>query len=193
MNAEHTSRITHRKNALHDVCSKILQAPVSFVWEIGSGHGHFLTKYATDHPTQNCIGIDIVLDRVRRAERKRERACLENIHFLHADARDFVEVMPAEARLSAVYMLFPDPWPKRRHHKNRLLEPVFLGAVAKRAGQGMPFYFRTDHTPYFEEAKATFAEHPDWKIRLKTEWPFDMATVFQQKAAAYHSLVAERK
>jgi tRNA (guanine-N7-)-methyltransferase len=188
----HASFISKRRSDLRDECAAFLKPDSEFVLEVGCGHGHFLTAFAEKHPDVLCVGIDLILDRIARAERKRMRAKLPNLHFVRAEARDFLASIPEGARFSAIYMLFPDPWPKRRHHKHRLLESAFLRAVAQRAGQGVRFYFRTDHEPYFVDAKATFEAHPDWDPTLSAEWPFELPTIFQQKAAHFRSLVAVR-
>jgi tRNA (guanine-N7-)-methyltransferase len=188
----HAEVMSKRRRALSEACASFLTSDSQFVWEIGCGHGHFLNAYAKEHPETLCVGVDIVLDRIERAERKRERAKLSNLHFLQAEARDFIDVIPAGARFSAIYMLFPDPWPKRRHHKHRLLDSRFLHAAAQRAGQGTRFHFRTDHEAYFADAKATFAAHADWDTCPTVEWPFELPTIFQQKALEYQSLVAAR-
>jgi tRNA (guanine-N7-)-methyltransferase len=185
--------IQGRRDALARQCEAIFKPGGSIVWEIGCGHGHFLTAYAATRPDQVCVGIDIVGDRIERAERKCRRARLANLHFLHADAHDFLASLAGEARFSDIYMLFPDPWPKRRHHKNRLLNSSFLQAIAQRAGQGACFRFRTDFEPYFTDAQATFARHPDWQVLPGSPWPFELPTIFQQKATLYHSLVAARR
>ena len=132
----HLLRIRDRDTALRAACAAILPGEGAFTWEVGCGHGHFLAAYAAAHPERCCIGVDIASDRIGRAERKRGRARLGNLHFLQADAGAFLAALPARARLSEVFVLFPDPWPKRRHHKNRVLQPAFLAEVAKRAGQG---------------------------------------------------------
>lgn len=161
----------------------------SIVWEIGCGHGHFLTAYAAAHPDRICIGIDIVGERIDRAVRKRDRAKLTNLHFLHAEARLFLDTLPADTRVNTIYLLFPDPWPKLRHNKHRLLQHSFLAQAAQRAEPGCPLYFRTDFTPYFEAAKDVLADDPHWQITAEP-WPFEFATVFQQRAPNFHSLIA---
>lgn len=171
-----------------------------FTWEIGCGHGHFLTAYAQTHPNEVCIGIDIVSERIERALRKRDRAQLANLHFIHAEARLFLETLPAGASFSRLFILFPDPWPKLRHHKHRIMQPDFLTAVAKRAGEGARLYFRTDFTPYYDDTKAVISAHPDWSIvnhdrefipePVAESWPFEHETVFQARASSYHSLIA---
>ena len=120
--------IRERREALREVLGRILGPESRFVWEIGSGHGHFLAAYARTHPGKVCVGIDIASDRVARADRKRERALLGNLHFIRADAEDFLASMPDGARFTAVFILFPDPWPKRRHHKNRGFAVLLAGA-----------------------------------------------------------------
>lgn len=190
---DYLEHIAIRRNKLREELASLLPLRGRFVFEIGCGHGHFLTSYATQFPEDNCVGIDIALDRVQRARKKRDRAKLSHLHFIRADARDFLATMPPEACFSAIYILFPDPWPKRRHHKNRLLEPNFLHALALRAAPGTRLYFRTDFEPYFKEAEQTVASHPDWKLLPPKPWPFDAPTVFQRKAKFHHSLTAEKR
>ena len=162
------------------------------VLEIGCGHGHFLTAYAAAHPEKFCVGFDIVLDRIVRAGRKRARAELEkNLAFVRAEATEFFAALPAPVRFTEIFILFPDPWPKRRHHKNRMIRPGILSALAARATNATRLCFRTDHAPYFADARRTIAEHGAWKIAPANEpWPFEFQTVFQERAAGFQSLVA---
>ena len=165
------------------------------VLEIGCGHGHFLTAYAAAHPRKFCVGFDIELDRIVRAGRKRRRAELEeNLAFVRAEATEFFAALPEHVRFSDVFILFPDPWPKRRHHKNRMIRPEILSALAAHAAGGehaTRLYFRTDYAPYFADARQTIAEHPAWETApVGTPWPFEFQTVFQSRAAEFQSLIA---
>ena len=187
------ARMAERRESLRAEVAPLLPSKIPFVWEIGCGHGHFLAAYAQAHPEQFCVGIDINLDRVHRATRKRDRARLDRLHFVRAEARLFLDVLPPDAAFSAIYVLFPDPWPKKRHHKYRLLQAEFLHAVAQRAGQGTPLFFRTDHAPYFAEVEDLLRDHPDWRSIGDQPWPFELATVFQQKAPSFQSLIAVRR
>ena len=172
----------------------LLRTSLPLTLEIGSGHGHFLTAYAQAHPDRFCIGIDLIGDRLERSRRKSDRAGLKNIAWLHADVRLFLEALPAETRLAEVFLLFSDPWPKRRHWKNRVLQPEFLTALAARAGEDARLCFRTDHAPYFAQAKEFTSQHPDWTLAPDEPWPFELATVFQQRAADGHqSFIARRR
>ncbi|MEO6002796.1 MAG: tRNA (guanosine(46)-N7)-methyltransferase TrmB [Opitutus sp.] len=186
---EYRSLINDRRTQLKTELLAIFPSPSEFVWEIGSGHGHFLTEFATHHPLQTFLGIDIIADRVARATRKRDRAQLKNLHFLHTEARLFLEALPEHATISSVLILFPDPWPKKRHNKHRILQSEFLTLLRPHVRSDAPLFFRTDHQPYFEHARATLADHPLWKL-ADDPWPFEHETVFQHRADSYHSLSA---
>lgn len=162
--------------------------PRTITLEIGCGHGHFLTAYAQAHPAAHCIGVDILEDRVLRARRKAERAGLANLAFFHAEARLFLEALPPDVRFARIFILFPDPWPKRRHHKNRIMQPEFLRLLAARAGEGARLCFRTDYEPYFHDATATLQADSGWQAAAEP-WPFEYETVFQSRAETYHSYV----
>ncbi|MEZ5413188.1 MAG: tRNA (guanosine(46)-N7)-methyltransferase TrmB [Opitutaceae bacterium] len=157
--------------------------------EIGCGHGHFMAAYAAAHPDERCLAIDIIRDRLERAQRKTDRAGLTNVAFLRAEARMLIENLPESMRLKRVFVLFPDPWPKRRHHKNRLLQADFLAALARRCAPGARLYFRTDHEPYFADVATLLQDHPDWR-GVDESWPFEQTTVFQDRAPGYQSCIA---
>jgi len=160
------------------------------VLEIGCGNGHFLTAYAAAHPDRFCVGVDLRLERIEKALRKRDRAGLANLHFIRGEARAFLHALPAGVQLLEIYLLFPDPWPKKRHHKNRLLKPEFLSEIAARAGQGSRFFFRTDYQPYYDDAAGIIAAHPQWNLLPTNPFPFEHQTIFQSRAQTFHSLCA---
>lgn len=181
--------------AIHAARLHALRAELAELWpawpkhltlEIGCGHGHFFAAYSQAHPGEHCIGLDILEDRIIRAKRKAQRAKLANLAFFHAEARLFLEALPADVRFDRIFILFPDPWPKRRHHKNRIIQPEFLKSLAARAGEHTRLHFRTDFEPYYRDALAVFTAHPDWQP-VAEPWPFEYETVFQSRADSYHS------
>src|SRR5262245_42435766 len=105
----HLAEMDGRRRTLRAELAQIFTEPRTFVWELGCGHGHFLAAYAQANPHVLCIGIDIVGERIRRALRKRDRAQLKNLFFLHAEAYLFLETLPESARFSDLFVLFPDP------------------------------------------------------------------------------------
>jgi tRNA (guanine-N7-)-methyltransferase len=185
-------RLEQRREELRQQLVRLLPPGRPFVWEVGCGHGHFLTAYAQAHSDKTCIGIDLMGERIARALRKRDRARLENLHFLQADARLFLEVLPAGLTFTRLFVLFPDPWPKVRHHKHRILKSDFLSAAAHYATPDARLYFRTDYAPYFEAAKSAVASHDSWQP-VEEAWAFEFGTVFQERATQHQSLVARRR
>lgn len=184
--------IARRRAALREELTPHFAAPRRIVWEVGCGHGHFLAGYAAEHPGKFCYGVDICRDRIARAKRKSTRARLDNCHFAQCEAREFIRALPNGTTFDEIWILFPDPWPKKRHHKNRILQIDFLEAVAARAGQGARLFFRTDHADYFTFASAIFAKSKTWVVAPDSQWAHEPSTVFQARAPSYQSLVAVR-
>jgi tRNA (guanine-N7-)-methyltransferase len=189
--ASFLERLEQRRTALRSQLGHIFPLHATFVWELGCGHGHFLTAYAHAFPNKLCVGIDLMGGRIARALRKRDRAKLPNLFFVHAEARLFLEVLPAAVQFSELHVLFPDPWPKSRHHKHRIIQPDFLSAAAGKAAAHGRLYFRTDFRPYFADAQDAVRDHPQWTL-TNDPWPFEFSTVFQSRAPEYQSLVARR-
>ena len=182
------SRLTELRTRL----APLVQTPLPLTLEIGSGHGHYLTAYAEAHPAKFCFGIDIIGDRLERSARKSSRAGLTNIAWLQAEATLFLAALPAETRLAEIFLLFSDPWPKRRHWKNRVVQTEFLTVLAGRAAAGARFCFRTDHAEYFDYARKLVEAHADWSL-VEEPWPFELASVVQARAENGHqSFIARR-
>ena len=186
--------LAQRRTTLRAELTHLIKNPGAIVWEVGCGHGHFLVDYAAKQPTKFCLGVDITQERIERGQKKSSRAKLANCYFVRCEAREFLLALPTGATLEEIWVLFPDPWPKKRHHKNRIMQPDFLEQVANRAGQGARLYFRTDHEEYFQAVASMLPEIKTW-VRAPADqefWPADLATVFQARAPSYRSLVAIR-
>ncbi|HWA25240.1 MAG TPA: methyltransferase domain-containing protein [Lacunisphaera sp.] len=189
---EFLARVEQRQANLRATLAALIPDHAVITLEIGSGHGHFLTQYAAEFPQRIFLGVDLISDRIRRSKRKAERARLAHCHFVQAEARETIDALPAGVTFDELWVLFPDPWPKKRHHKNRLLLPGFFSEVARRMGQGARLYFRTDHLEYFRSVVALFPHLPGWCPDPAAPWPLEHETVFQARAPQYHSLVAVR-
>jgi len=184
--------ITQRRTELRAELDAILPQAHSIVLEIGSGHGHFLTRYAAEFPAKLCLGVDLRSDRIARSLRKVAHGRLVNCHFVRTEALEFLYALAPEVTFEEIWVLFPDPWPKKRHHKNRLMQADFLEAVAARSCPGTRLYFRTDFAQYFASVEALMPSLTSWQIQPNAEWPLEHETVFQARADAYQSLVAVR-
>jgi tRNA (guanine-N7-)-methyltransferase len=189
---EFLAHVTQRRTDLRAEVLSFLPASGSIILEIGSGHGHFLERYAAEFPEKLCVGVDIRGERIERARRKRRRANLSNCFFMRAEAREFLQALPETVTCAEIWVLFPDPWPKKRHHKHRILRREFLEEVAPRVKKGGRLFFRTDYADYFHAVATVLAASETWQLDPAAHWPLEHPTVFQQRALSYHSLVAVR-
>ena len=125
--------------------------------EVGCGSGGFLTRRAAANPDCAFLGIERMLGRVRSFDGKCRRAHLANAKVLRLEALyTFHYLLPAH-HARTVYVFFPDPWPKKKHHSHRLFGPLFRTALWKRLEIGGRLEFATDHREYFEEVCEGFA------------------------------------
>ena len=93
--------------------------------ELGCGDGSFLASYAARHPEHNFIGVERLLGRMRKLDRKGRRAGLTNLRGVRIESAYFLEYLLPAHSTTAVHIYFPDPWPKRRHWKKRLINEQF--------------------------------------------------------------------
>ncbi|GAB5558871.1 MAG: hypothetical protein SynsKO_05180 [Synoicihabitans sp.] len=182
-----------RIHALREELTSVPWDSEQLTLEIGCGHGHFLTAYAGTHPAEHCVAIDIIKERLEKSARKSERAGLTNISWLRASDSHFFAALPETVRFNRrVFILFPDPWPKRKHWKNRLIQPDFLTTLGKFTAPGTELCFRTDHAPYFSVAQAVVSAHSDWRLEPAATWPFEQETIFEARADSHQSWIALR-
>lgn len=157
---EFLARITERRAALRAELAALLPPKQPVTWEIGSGHGHFLVQYAQAFPEKLCVGVDIIRDRLNRSDKKRDRARLRNCHFVQAEAREFLDSLPAGVALREIWVLFPDPWPKKRHHKRRLVQGPFVKLIASRLAPGGYLHCATDWEEYAQQMLEVLSAEP---------------------------------
>ena len=181
-----------RKAALKAECTAALKGVDRILFEAGCGHGHWLTSYAEENPDKTCVGIDLIAGRIRKAIQKRNKRGLGNLHFFKAELTEFLEILTETIRFDMTVLLFPDPWPKARHHRRRMVQTSFLGALADRTPPGGSFCFRSDDTAYYEWTVEHLESHPKWKIERSAVWPHETETYFQQMMNTYQSVIARR-
>lgn len=121
--------------------------------DLGCGDGTFALAMARQFPERNFLAVERLLGRVRKVCRRASEAGLENLRVLRLEARYTVEWLLPHASVSRLHLLFPDPWPKARHHRRRLVQQDFLKALGKILVPGGEFLFKTDHEEYFEWAR----------------------------------------
>jgi len=130
------------------------QAPLEL--DLGCGKGRFLRARATAHPTHDFIGTDVQFGRLAKVRRQAERLHLPNIRLLHAETAYTLQYLIPPASVSAAYLFFPDPWPKRKHHRRRLVSASFLDLLARILRPEAPFHVATDHEDYAAWIRAAF-------------------------------------
>ena len=126
--------------------------------EIGIGKGTFITEQAKARPEVNFFGIEWARFFWRYAsDRLRRNGCL-NARTVRAEAHFFLNEYVPDASLSVLHIYFPDPWPKKRHHKRRLIQPKFMPTVLRILKPGGRLQVVTDHQDYFEQIEPTVRE-----------------------------------
>ena len=125
--------------------------------EIGSGNGRFMISRAVTHPEVNYLAIERMLGRVRKLDRHASRLGLENIRVLRLEAFYVLYYLLPHHGVQTVYVLFPDPWPKRKHNSRRLFSPLFLDALWHSLEIGGCIQVATDHLDYFAQIKQRLA------------------------------------
>ncbi len=133
--------------------------------ELGSGDGSFLAQYAQAHPELNLLGVERLLGRLRKEERKGLRAHLTNLRLLRLEAGYVVEYLLPPASLQALHIYFPDPWPKRRHHRRRLINERFPELARRALVPGGMVYLRTDNQDYCAQMTEVFVAHAAFQPR----------------------------
>ena len=131
--------------------------------ELGSGDGSFLVEYARSMPDHNFLGVERLLGRLRKIDRKGQRAGLANLRAIRVEAGYFLEYMLPVQSVCALHVYFPDPWPKRKHRKNRLINARFTEMAGRVLQPGGAVYLRTDDPDYFAQMTSVFRENANFR------------------------------
>jgi tRNA (guanine-N7-)-methyltransferase len=136
------------------------ERPAELVVEIGFGNGEALAWMAAHEPHRNFIGIEVHDPGVGRLLNAVDVAGLDNVRVAKADALEVFERQVAVGSLDEVRIYFPDPWPKKRHHKRRLIQPEFLGKISASLRPGGLLHLATDWAPYADWMLEALAATP---------------------------------
>jgi len=156
------------------------RAPVSL--EIGFGMGETTAAIAHAQPHHDFLGLEVHAPGVGALLKRADELALTNVRVIRHDAVDVVGHMLVPGTLAGIHVYFPDPWPKKRHHKRRLLQPAFVHLLATRLVEGGYLHVATDWEEYAHEVLATctaepqlantaetFAPRPAWRPQTKFE------------------------
>lgn len=152
------------------------------ILEIGFGMGETTAAIASAHPNNDFLGVEVHGPGVGSLLNRIEAMQLRNLRLIRHDAVEVVDAMIALDSLTGIHAYFPDPWPKKRHHKRRLLKPAFVHSLAQRLATGGYLHLATDWEDYANEMLFTlsaeqslvntangFARRPAWRPLTKFE------------------------
>lgn len=134
------------------------KAPV--ILEIGFGMGETTARIASENPENDYLGIEVHTPGVGALLKLLDERSLTNVRVIQHDAVEVVTSMVPGESLAGIHVFFPDPWPKKRHHKRRLIQPAFAALLASRLAPGGYLHVATDWQEYAEHMLATLAALP---------------------------------
>ena len=140
--------------------------------ELGCGDASFLVELARRHPERNFIGVERLLGRLRKLDRKGGRAGLTNLRGVRIESAYFLEYLLPPHSVLALHIYFPDPWPKKKHRKHRLINERFPELVRAALVPGGVVYLRTDDEDYFKQMTGVFGANGEFEPK---ETPAELA------------------
>jgi tRNA (guanine-N7-)-methyltransferase len=144
------------RQALLEPCSRPL------VLEIGSGMGETTAAVAAERPDIDFIAVEVHGPGVGALLRRIEEQGLKNLRVIRHDAVEVLEHMIADGALAGIHLFFPDPWPKKRHHKRRLVQPAFAALAARKIASGGYLHAATDWPEYAAQIDAVLGAEPNF-------------------------------
>ena len=153
--------------------------------DIGFGAGETLVSVAQKKSDISLLGAEVYQSGIGTVLSKAERLNLENIKIVNEDVEDLLQNKIPDNSFDAIIMFYPDPWPKRKHHKRRLIKKEFIDLLNKKLKPNGIFYFKTDWKDYFDKVNLLF-EDPNWEdlnlIDLEDHLRDIPPTSFEKKA-----------
>jgi tRNA (guanine-N7-)-methyltransferase len=148
--------------------------------DLGAGDGGFALAYAQQHPEINLLAVERLLGRVRKIEKRAARAKMTNLRVLRLEFGYTVKYLLPPGSVSIAHIMFPDPWPKRRHWPRRLMQSEFVRDVTGALKPGGELRFTTDHAHYFETAQQAVTDASVLQRAPEWDWFNDPKTDFQK-------------
>jgi tRNA (guanine-N7-)-methyltransferase len=151
---------------------KLFSVPVTGVaLEIGFGAGEHFVREALAHPDLGYVGVEPFVNGMASALALIDASELQNVRLHHGDAIDVLEWLPGQS-IERIDILYPDPWPKRRHWKRRLISDANVASLARVAAPGATVRFATDIADYAEWTLIRFRRSPDfdWTAERAEDW-----------------------
>ena len=152
--------------------------------ELGCGDASFLVEHARRNPGRNFIGVERLLGRIKKLDRKGRRAGLANLRGVRIESSYFLQYLLPPRSAVALHIYFPDPWPKQKHRKHRLISGNFPALARAALASGGVVYLRTDDANYFQQMTDVFAASGEFQ---KVEMPVELAELPTDFEREFHA------
>ena len=159
----------------------LFRAAAPLELDLGCGDGSFIAALAAMHPERNYLGVERLLGRVRTACRRIAEQRLTNARILRVDIAEAAASLIPEASVEVCHVMFPDPWPKRRHHVRRTVTPDFLRAISRILRPGGLLRLTTDDEPYFAHMRIAAAAVPVFESANEESPPLLPRSTFESR------------
>ncbi len=154
--------------------TELFQTPQSLEVELGCGDASFLVEYARRNPQINFMGVERLLGRIQKLDRKGRRAGLTNLRGVRIESAYLLKYLLPPHSATALHVYFPDPWPKKKHRRHRLINEAFPELARSALVPGGTVYLRTDDVDYFAQMMEVFGASQNFQ---KVETPGELAEV----------------
>ena len=142
--------------------------------ELGCGDASFLAEYARQNPAKNFIGVERLLGRIQKLDKKGRRLGLTNTRGVRIESSYFLQYLLPPHAAVALHIYFPDPWPKKKHRRHRLIGETFPALARTTLTPGGTVFLRTDDTDYFQQMTEVFGAAKEFE---KVETPVALAEI----------------
>ncbi len=160
----------------------LVPAAASWEVELGFGKGHHLLARAAAEPGGGFVGVEVASKYYRRVRDRAWRRGLGNLVLMRGEALYLMSVYLPRERFCAAHVYFPDPWPKSRHHKRRLLDAETVDLVVGLLEPGGVLFFATDHEEYGDQVEVLLRSHPGLGVAaVGSPWPGGARTNYERK------------
>ena len=165
--------------------------PKEVVFEIGSGMGEATSQIAANNPETAYVAVEVHKPGLGALIIRAESLGVRNLKIINADIFEVLTKHVDDHTIDAVHIFFPDPWPKRKQHKRRLLQPNFIAILAAKMKHGGRINIATDWYPYAQEIEKNFASNPDFVGGVIPRPDWRPLTKFESKGITKEHVVTD--
>ena len=153
---------------------ELFPCPQPLEVELGCGDASFLVEYARRNPAKNFIGVERLLGRLQKLDRKGRRARLKNLRGVRIESAYFLQYLLPPHAAAVLHVYFPDPWPKKKHRRHRLINELFPALARMALAPGGQVFLRTDDADYFQQMNEVFEAAKEFE---KIATPAELAEI----------------